>query len=68
MMDDSRVLETERFEQTSESLSTGFIVIILMLLFYMTIGSALEHYHVPFGHEASFTVLMGMIISWMEFM
>jgi hypothetical protein len=40
-------------------ISTGFIVVLLMLMFYMSAGAAIEKYHVTFGHEASLTILMG---------
>jgi len=37
-------------------------------MFYMSCGAAIETYKIKFGHEASLTVLMGMLISMIEFM
>ena len=52
--------EAEAEEEGGEStLSTGAIVIFLMLMFYMTVGAYIEKHHIKFGHEASFTVIMG---------
>ena len=48
----------------SEVISTGAIVIYMMLLTYMSIGSFIEKHHLAFGHEASFTILIGMAISY----
>jgi len=46
----------------SEVISIGAIVIFFLLIFYQTIGSLVEHYKWIFGHEASFTVIMGKSI------
>ena len=46
-------------EELENTISTGFIVVLLMLMFYMSAGAVIEKYHVTFGHEASATVLMG---------
>ena len=40
-------------------ISTGACVFFMMIMFYMTCGALVEKYHLHFGHEASFTVLMG---------
>ena len=43
----------------SETISTGAIVIFLMLLMYMVLGTIIEHFHMQFGHEAAYTILAG---------
>lgn len=43
----------------SEATSTGAIVVYMMLLFYMACAAFIEKHNVSFGHEASFTVVMG---------
>jgi len=48
----------------SEAISTGAIVIYVMLLAYMTIGTFIEKHKLAFGHEASFIILIGMAISY----
>ena len=50
-----------------EIISVGAIVTFLMLLFYMTAGTIIERYHLKFGHEASYTILVGMLISFIEY-
>jgi NhaP-type Na+/H+ or K+/H+ antiporter len=35
----------------------------MMLLFYMSLGTVIEKYHLKFGHEAAYTILLGMLIS-----
>ena len=52
----------------SEAIPTGAIVIFMMLLFYMVCGTLIEKHQVSFGHEASFTVILGMLISYLAFM
>ena len=44
-------------------ISKGAIVIILGILFYMSMGSYIEKNHLSIGHEASFTVVVGMLVS-----
>ena len=43
----------------SEVISVGAIVVFLMLMFYMIISQIIERYELAFGHEASFTILVG---------
>lgn len=43
----------------SEVISTGAIIIFLMLLMYMVLGTIIEHFHMQFGHEAAYTILIG---------
>ena len=50
------------------AISTGAIVVYFMLLAYLCIGTLIERYHISFGHEASFTILIGMAISFMSYM
>jgi len=39
-----------------------------MLLFYMVSGTIIERYHLKFGHEAAYTILLGMLISFIEYL
>jgi hypothetical protein len=48
----------------SEILSEGAIVTLIMIMFYMFAGTFIEKYHLNFGHEASLTILLGMLISF----
>ena len=48
------------------AVSVAFIVVILMLMFYMSAGACIEKLKLSFGHEASFTVCAGMILSFIE--
>ena len=50
----------------SESISTGAIVVFMMLLVYLTLGAFIEKYHLKVGHEASITILIGMLISFVQ--
>jgi hypothetical protein len=43
----------------SETISTGAIVIFLMLLTYMIVGAIIEKYEIIFGHEAAVTIILG---------
>ena len=40
-------------------IDAGFIIVFVLLLFYMFVGAAIEKYKVSFGHEASYTVIVG---------
>lgn len=55
-------------ENGEEIISVGAIVTFLMLLFYMTSGTIIEKYHLKFGHEAAYTILVGMLISYIEYL
>ena len=46
-----------------EFISLGAIIIFLMIMFYMVIGTCIEKYHCKFGHEAAYTIIVGMIVS-----
>lgn len=50
----------------SEAISAGAIVVFMMLLIYMTFGAYIEKYHIKIGHEASITIVIGMIISYIN--
>ena len=50
----------------SESISTGAIVVFMILLVYLVLGAFIEHNHWKIGHEASYTIIIGMIISWWQ--
>ena len=50
----------------SEAISTGAIVVFMMLLVYLTLGAFIEKYHLKVGHEASITIVIGMIISYIQ--
>ncbi len=47
--------------------SSGAIIIMIVLFFYMFVGSVLEKYQVVVGHEASLVILFGMLISFISF-
>ena len=47
--------------------SAGAVIIMLVLFFYMFIGSVLEKYHCKVGHEASLVILFGMMLSYIAF-
>ena len=51
----------------SEVISVGAVVVFIMIIFYMSISTIIERYKWPIGHEASFTILLGMIISLIAF-
>lgn len=34
-----------------------------MLLFYMSLGTFIEKHHLKFGHEAAYTIILGIFIS-----
>jgi predicted tellurium resistance membrane protein TerC len=40
---------------------------MIMLFLYMLLGALIEKYHCVVGHEASFLVLIGAIISLISF-
>jgi NhaP-type Na+/H+ or K+/H+ antiporter len=43
----------------SETISIGALIVILMILGYLCLGTCIERYKILFGHEASFTILIG---------
>lgn len=47
--------------------SQGAIVIMFMLFMYMFLGALVEHYRFPIGHEASFLILIGMMLSFVSY-
>ena len=49
---------------TPEAANMIFLVtfMVMMLFFFMT-GAAGEKYHPPFGHETSYTIAFGIIVS-----
>ena len=44
-------------------ISMGAIIIFLMIMFYMVMGTFIEKYECKFGHEAAYTIILGMIVS-----
>lgn len=40
---------------------------MLVLLFYMFVGSVLEKYHCKIGHEAGLVIIFGMLLSFLAF-
>lgn len=40
---------------------------MMVLFFYMFIGSVLEKYHCKIGHEAGLVIIFGMLFSWLAF-
>lgn len=49
-------------------LSIGAMVIFLMLMFYISVGIYIEQNQFTFGHEASITIILGMLISCTEWL
>jgi NhaP-type Na+/H+ or K+/H+ antiporter len=47
--------------------SSGAIIIMIVLFFYMFMGSILEKYHVIVGHEAGLVIIFGMLISYIAY-
>ncbi len=48
----------------SDFLSGGAILLSFMVVFYMFMGSFIEKYKIPIGHEASISILVGCLISY----
>ena len=46
-----------------ELISLGATILFLMMLAYMIIGTCIEKHHCKFGHEAAYTILIGMVVS-----
>lgn len=40
---------------------------MMVLLFYMFVGSVLEKYHCKIGHEAGLVIIFGMLVSFLAF-
>lgn len=57
-------LKLRYLDNMSSVIGEGAIVVYFMLLTYMCIGTMIERYEISFGHEASFTILIGMLISF----
>ena len=49
-------------------ISSGAILIVAMIMFYMFIGSVIEHYKIMIGHEAALAILVGMGISYIAYL
>lgn len=43
----------------SEVISEGGLLMIMLILCYLCLGTCIEKYKISFGHEASFTILIG---------
>ena len=39
------------------------LIVTVILLVYKFIGTTIEHYKCRFGHEASYTIMVGALIS-----
>ncbi|CDW71290.1 sodium hydrogen exchanger [Stylonychia lemnae] len=52
---------------SEHSLSSGAILIVLLIMFYMFIGSVIERYKIIIGHEAALAILLGMLVSFLAF-
>ena len=48
----------------SEYVTMGGILVFLMIMTYMIMGICIERYQCKFGHEAAYTIMIGMFISW----
>jgi NhaP-type Na+/H+ or K+/H+ antiporter len=49
---------------SSHLFSSGAVIVMLILIFYMFFGSLLEKHHCIVGHEAGLVILFGMLISF----
>jgi len=47
----------------SEVIALGILGIFVMILIYTFISTWIERYKISFGHEASFILIIGLIIS-----
>lgn len=48
----------------SETVAVGSLVVFFMLLAYISIAQCIKRYQMTFGHEASFTIILGLLISF----
>jgi len=48
----------------SESIALGSLSIFFMFLLYISLGVCLKKYKCSFGHEASFILIIGILLSW----
>jgi len=55
---------TEEIEEEEEKFTVNTILIMWCLLFFQIVGSLIESKKITFGHEASYTILMGLFISY----
>jgi len=65
---ESPIVLAKKEINTQHFLSSGAIVVFLMLIFYMAAGIYIEHKKFSFGHEASITIIVGMLISMSQWM
>jgi solute carrier family 9 (sodium/hydrogen exchanger), member 6/7 len=52
------------YQMSSQLFSVGAVIIMAVLFFYMLMGSVIEKYHWPVGHEAGLVIILGMILSY----
>ena len=48
---------------TSKSATLIYIIFLVVLIAFVTVGSYMEHSHLKFGHETGFILLFGILIS-----
>lgn len=48
----------------TDFLSGGAILLSFMVVLYMFVGSFIEKYKIPIGHEASISIVIGILISY----
>jgi NhaP-type Na+/H+ or K+/H+ antiporter len=47
----------------TQLIDLGATIVFIMMMLYMVIGSQIEKYHCKFGHEAAYTILIGLLVS-----
>ena len=48
----------------SEVVALGTLGLFSMILLFVFISTCIERYKIKYGHEASFILLIGMLLSW----
>lgn len=49
----------------TDYISGGAVLLSFMVVFYMFMGSLLEKYKIPIGHEASISIVVGILLSYL---
>lgn len=48
----------------SEVVALGTLALFTMILLFVFISTCIQKYKIKYGHEASFILLIGMLLSW----
>ena len=49
---------------SSEVVALGTLALFTMILLFVFISTCIQKYKIKYGHEASFILLIGMLLSW----